>query len=93
MDTPGSEYGDYEYPDHDSGWGNATSGQMKFMAWALVLLVLAFVAFGLLVRWTSRPAATSRRPASAMSAYWTTATSSSTTASTSDGVTAVRPSA
>ena len=63
------------------------------MAWALVLLILAFAAFGLLVRWSARPAAASRRAASATSAYWTTATSSSTTASTSVGVTAVRPSA
>ena len=93
MDTPGAEHGDYVYPDHDSGWGDASASQMKFMAWALILLILTFIAFGLLVRWTARPPAASRRPASAMSAYWTTATSSSTTASTSDGVTAVRPSA
>ena len=62
MDTPGPEYGDYGYPDHDSGWDDASTGQMKFMAWALVLLVLAFVAFGLLVRWTSEPPAAGRYP-------------------------------
>jgi hypothetical protein len=36
--------------DPDSGWENHPSGTLKFMAWALVSLILTFVAVGLLFR-------------------------------------------
>ena len=36
--------------DPNSGWENHPPGTLKFMAWALVILPLAFVSVGLLFR-------------------------------------------
>jgi hypothetical protein len=34
--------------DHNSGWDDLPPSSFKFMAWALVILIIAFVAAGLL---------------------------------------------